>query len=117
MLYEVITTVEDCVSTIALTLPICKVRQVAYSTFTIIHIIDNKEAEVIQFDNPKVILLRNGKSVDFPQMLEIICDKKIYKSKIILEEDDVFVTFSDGAVHAGIGSSLNFGWEHRNNFV
>ena len=34
-------TIEDCVETIAMTLPICKVRQVAYSTFTIIRITDN----------------------------------------------------------------------------
>ena len=32
---------EECVSTIAATLPICSVRGVAYSTFTIIHLINN----------------------------------------------------------------------------
>ena len=31
-------TLEDCVETIAATLPICSVRGVAYSTFTIIHL-------------------------------------------------------------------------------
>ncbi|MDR2053787.1 MAG: serine/threonine-protein phosphatase, partial [Treponema sp.] len=30
--------VEDCVETIAATLPICKVRQIAYSTFTVVRI-------------------------------------------------------------------------------
>ena len=34
---------EDCVSTIAATLPICSVRGVAYSTFTIIHLIENAD--------------------------------------------------------------------------
>ena len=52
---------EDCVSTIAATLPICSVRGVAYSTFTIIHLVENREAELIQYDNPQVILLRDGK--------------------------------------------------------
>lgn len=33
---------EECVSTIAATLPICSVRGVAYSTFTIIHLIETK---------------------------------------------------------------------------
>ena len=43
---------EECVSTIASTLPVCSVRKVAYSTFTIIRILDNKTAHIIQFDNP-----------------------------------------------------------------
>ena len=55
-------TVEDCVKTIAATLPGCEVRKVAYSTFTIIHIVENREAELIQYDNPRVILLRGGRS-------------------------------------------------------
>ncbi len=47
---------EECVSTIAATLPVCSVRGVAYSTFTLLNIIDNKTAEIIQYDNPKVLL-------------------------------------------------------------
>ena len=58
---------EECVSTIAATLPICSVRGVAYSTFTIIHLINNETAELIQYDNPHVILLRNGKNFDYPK--------------------------------------------------
>ena len=57
---------EECVSTIAATLPICSVRGVAYSTFTIIHIVDNAVARLIQYDNPRVILLRGGERYDFP---------------------------------------------------
>ncbi|MEG2053854.1 MAG: serine/threonine-protein phosphatase, partial [Oscillospiraceae bacterium] len=49
--------VDDCVETIAKTLPVCQVRQVAYSTFTIIKIVNNSYAELTQFDNPSVILL------------------------------------------------------------
>ena len=36
--------VEDCVSTIAATLPVCSVRGVAYSTFTIVHIVNDETA-------------------------------------------------------------------------
>ena len=39
--------IEECVSTIAATLPVCSTRGVAYSTFTIIHIINNHTAEII----------------------------------------------------------------------
>ncbi len=104
-------TVEDCVSTIAATLPICKVRQVAYSTFTVIRLGDDLEAELIQYDNPHVVLLRGGKNVDYPKTSETVDGKMIYKTRIALHEDDCFIAFSDGAVHAGVGRSLNFGWQ------
>ncbi len=102
---------EDCVSTIAATLPVCSVRGVAYSTFTLIHIIENRMAEIIQYDNPPVILIRNGKPVDFPKHQLNIGDKIITKSQIRLEEGDVIVAMSDGCPHAGIGTAYNFGWK------
>ena len=58
---------EDCVQTIAETLPICSVRGVAYSTFTILHLVNNSEMELIQYDNPMVILLRDGANYDYPR--------------------------------------------------
>ena len=58
---------EECVSTIAATLPICSVRGVAYSTFTIIHLLHNTQAELIQYDNPHVILLRDNQNFDYPK--------------------------------------------------
>lgn len=103
--------VEDCVSTIAATLPVCSVRRVAYSTFTVIRIDHDLEAELIQYDNPHVVLLRGGKNMDYPKTSELIEGKAIYKSRIALHEDDAFIAFSDGAVHAGVGRTLNFGWQ------
>ena len=103
--------IEDCVSTIALTLPVCSVRQVAYSTFTIIHIIDGAQAEIIQYDNPKLIMLRHGESIDYPTETITIGDKTILKSKIPIMEGDLFIAISDGVPHAGIGMSLNLGWQ------
>ena len=101
---------EECVSTIAATLPICSVRGVAYSTFTIIHLINNETAELIQYDNPHVILLRGGKNFDYPKNELNINGKQIYKSVIDLQENDIFVAMSDGCPHAGIGIAYNFGW-------
>ncbi|MEG1027477.1 MAG: SpoIIE family protein phosphatase, partial [Oscillospiraceae bacterium] len=105
--------IEECVQTIADTLPVCSQRQVAYSTFTIIRLIDNKEAEIFQYDNPNVILLRDGKNFEIPLELLEIGGKNIYRSKIDLYENDIFIAVSDGAVHAGVGMSLNFGWERK----
>ena len=102
---------EECVSTIAATLPICSVRGVAYSTFTIIHIIDNSTVELIQYDNPQIIMLRDCEIHDYPVSEVIIGGKKILKSNIKLRENDIFIAMSDGCPHAGIGTAFNFGWK------
>ena len=102
---------EDCVSTIAATLPICSVRGVAYSTFTILHIIENRTVEIIQYDNPNVIFLRNYEVFDYPKTELNIDGKRILKSVISLQEEDCMIAMSDGCPHAGIGLAFNFGWK------
>ena len=104
---------EECVSTIAATLPICSVRGVAYSTFTISHLINNATAELIQYDNPQIIMLRDEKNYDYPKTEMNIDGKQIYKSMIRLQENDLFVAMSDGCPHAGIGIAYNFGWKRE----
>lgn len=106
--------IEECVHTIASTLPVCEVRKVAYSTFTIISVVNNEYAEIIQYDNPFVIFLRDGKSIDYPKTAVEIDGKTIYKSKIDLQENDVFIAMSDGAIYAGVGKYMNFGWQREN---
>ncbi len=106
-------TLSDCVETIAQTLPICSVRGVAYSTFTIMHLVENREMELLQYDNPLTILLRNGQNYDYPKTEMNIGGKKIYHSLIRLQEDDIFVAMSDGCPHAGIGLAYNFGWKRE----
>lgn len=102
---------ESCVDTIAATLPICSVRGVAYSTFSIIHIKNNEQAELIQYDNPQILFIRNNEVYDYPKQELIMGGKKILKSVISLEEGDAIITMSDGCPHAGIGIAYNFGWK------
>ena len=102
---------EECVETIAATLPVCSVRGVAYSTFTIIHLKNNQVAELIQYDNPHAIVIRDEQVWDYPKTEMNIGGKKIYKSVIKLQENDIFVAMSDGCPHAGIGVAYNFGWK------
>ena len=103
--------IAECVSTIAATLPVCSLRGVAYSTFTIIHLMNNEVADIIQYDNPHVIVIRDYAVYDYPKTEMNIDGKKIYKSTIRLREDDVFVAMSDGCPHAGMGGKYNFGWK------
>ena len=82
---------EECVKTIAATLPVCSVRGVAYSTFTIIHLKNNQTAELIQYDNPYTIIIRDDKNWEYPKTEMNIGGKKIYKSVINLQENDIFI--------------------------
>ena len=107
---------EECVSTIAATLPVCSQRGVAYSTFTIIHVQNNETAEIIQYDNPKVVVLRDEVNYDYPVTEMNVEGKKILKSTIQLQEGDLFIAMSDGCPHAGIGGAYNFGWK-RNDII
>ena len=104
---------EECVETIAATLPVCSVRGVAYSTFTIIHLKNNQIAELIQYDNPHAIIIRDEKNWDYPKTEMNIGGKRIFKSVINLKENDIFVAMSDGCPHAGIGMLYNFGWKRE----
>lgn len=106
--------IDDAVSTMAATLPVCQVRGIAYSTFTIVMISDNDEAEIIQYDNPHVIMLRDGKNVIYPETSFEIDGKTIYRSKLKIQEGDTFILMSDGCIHAGVGMALNYGWQRDN---
>lgn len=106
--------VEECVATVADTLPVCKVRGVAYSTFTILRIEDNREAEIIQYDNPRTIVLREGKALEYSYTTTVIGGKNILKARLAIQDGDVFVLMSDGVIHAGVERTLNYGWQREN---
>ena len=63
-------TLEECVETIVETLPICKVRQVAYSTFSILQVFHSGAAYLVEFDNPSCIFIRNGKLVPIEYVIQ-----------------------------------------------
>ncbi len=110
MLYEG-AGLDSCVETIAKTLPICKVRKVAYATFSILQIFHNGSAYLVEFDNPSCVFIRDGKIVDYPYQVREIENKKIHEYRFTVKKNDCFVLMSDGVIYAGAGSILNLqGW-------
>jgi hypothetical protein len=101
----------ECVETIIQTLPVCAERGVAYSTFSIIHVNTEGKGELFEFDNPEAIYYHNGKCQNFEREELDVCGKKVFRSDLALEENDIIIVMSDGTIHAGIGQILNFGWE------
>ena len=102
--------VDKAVSTIAKTLSICSVRQVAYSTFSILQIFHNGDAYVVEFENPSCVFIRKRELAQIPFTVREIDGKKIRECWFKVQPGDCFVLMSDGAIYAGVGEILNFGW-------
>ncbi|MEG2070555.1 MAG: hypothetical protein RR034_04200, partial [Bacteroidales bacterium] len=67
---------EDCIETIIQSLPVCKVRGVAYSTFSVVHVNKEGKGYLIEFDNPQAIYYHHGKCLDFERNEMEICGQK-----------------------------------------
>jgi len=106
--------IRDAVETIAQTLPVCSERKLAFSTFTIIRLDNNEYADIIQYENPNVILIRNGESIDYTLDTMKIGDKTILHSHVPLEDGDIFIAMSDGVLNASDDGILNPDWDRDN---
>lgn len=102
--------IEEVVDTIIHTLPICSVRKLAYSTFTIVKINNEGTAYIVEFDNPSVFFVRDGIVCEIEKTTKEINGRKIHESKFQLLEKDALIFVSDGVIHAGAGMVLNLGW-------
>ena len=102
--------IDEAVETLASTLPVCKVRGVSYSTFSILQIFHNGDAYLVEYDNPGCIFVRNRRLMDIPSEERMIGGKKIKEYRFKAQVDDCFVLMSDGTIYAGVGELLNFGW-------
>lgn len=103
--------IESCVETIAKTLPICKEREVAYATFSILQIFHSGEAYLVEYDNPDCVFIRDKKIVRYAFKERIIEGKKIHEYRFKAQQNDCFVLMSDGVIYAGAGAILNLqGW-------
>ena len=111
--------IEETIDTITNTLPECQVRKLAYSTFTIIQIKRNGEVYMVEYDNPPVFYFRMGRSMPIHKEKRQVNGKVIYESNFKMRIEDSLTIVSDGAVHAGVGMTLNLGWqwEHINAYL
>jgi serine/threonine protein phosphatase PrpC len=101
---------DECVDTVAAALPVCRVRRLAYSTFTVLQL-EKNIAYLVQYDNPSAVILRKGKRLNYPTHVHFVGEKEIHESQIPLQEDDIIVLMTDGVINAGIGKLAPKGWE------
>jgi len=98
------------------TLPVCSVRKVSYSTFTIIDIEDDGTTTIVEYDNPRCLITRAQEEFD-PHWEDLILEseqnkgKKLRICKFIAQLEDRIFFWSDGVVQSGMGSrAFPFGW-------
>lgn len=104
-------TIEDTFDTVMRTLPVCQIRQIAYSTMCIVEMDHEGNGKLYEYDNPPVFIVQKGVVKNLQKTVQEIQGKTIKTSTFKLEEDDYITVISDGVVHAGIGHLLNHGWE------
>ncbi|MDK2823367.1 MAG: hypothetical protein PWQ67_271 [Clostridia bacterium] len=101
--------VNEVVETIVQTLPTCKVRGLAYSTFTIIKVNRMGEVHLFEYDSPPILKLSKGKAELISTSTKRIFGKKIGEAYFKLAENEILVIVSDGVTQAGLGEILPLG--------
>lgn len=97
-------------------LPVCSVRKISYSTFTIADI-DSRTGKtlIVEYDNPRTMVFRGTQPIEMERRKEIIeGDSRshvIHISESTLIRGDRIVMVSDGITQSGLGKEAhNFGW-------
>lgn len=101
---------DEVVNTLGRTLPVCKVRQLAYSTFTIIQINHDGQVYIAEFDNPATRYIQAGNLISLTTKSRSIGSFLVKETSFKANVNDMLVAVSDGVIHAGIGKRLDFGW-------
>jgi len=97
------------VETMSETLPVCAVRNLAYSTFTVAKFFPRGRTHLTEFDNPHVFILRDRKIRRVRYRDRTIQNRRIHDAKLRLGLGDWLVMVSDGVINAGIGAASDLG--------
>ncbi len=100
---------EHVIQTIADTLPICKVRGLAYATLAILQIDDGGQARLFEYDSPETILLRDDQLVPVQRSERLVAGRQIYEASFTVQDGDLLLMVSDGVIHAGVGGLFDLG--------
>lgn len=98
------------------TLPVCSVRKVSYSTFTIVDIESSGRTTILNYDNPDCIVLRSQEILSL-EWENILLDSEKNKGKEIkvctfqARKEDRIILLTDGITQSGLGGEKYLlGW-------
>ncbi len=107
------------------TLPVDSVKQMNYSTFTIVEIDVEGEVRILEYENPKTLILR-GLHLYEPEWNCVVLEGEKYAGKEVLTttfrplKEDRIIFCSDGVTQSGLGSErfpMGWGLDNLQKFV
>jgi hypothetical protein len=110
---------DEVVQTLSETLPVDRIRKLAYSTFAIAQFFSQGTATIAEFDTPSTIFLRGRKIQPIVYEERSIDGKRVHESVLEFKSGDWIIFVSDGVLNAGIGGvyPLGWGWEQAARFL
>jgi len=88
-------------------LPVCQVRKISYSTFSVIDVNDEGDAKIIEEGNPEFLWIRNNEVIQAPYdtiQSKTFKNRCMKSYKIKLELGDRLIFCSDGVTQCGLGN-------------
>ena len=101
---------DEVVRTVSETLPICRVRKIAYSTFAMAQLFSEGRAKLVAFDSPPPFLVHRNRTQELPYEECEVGGKRICDYSFPLRPGDWLGLVSDGVINAGIGGAYPLGW-------
>jgi len=101
---------DNVLETLANTLPVCKVRKIAYSTFAIAQLFPSGNAYVAEYDSPETFFFRRKVAQPLPYHERQVAERTVREATLRLRAGDWLVLVTDGEMHAGVGGRWNLGW-------
>lgn len=97
------------------TLPVCSVRQISYSTFTIIDIEIGGRVSILEYDNPQCTIFRKNEVFNPGWQCLLLEEgknkKELLYTSFVPQKEDRILFWSDGIAQSGLGSDkYPFGW-------
>lgn len=101
------TNIKKACETIMNALPVCQIRKISYSTFSVLDCDEEGNAKIVEEGNPQFLWIRNGKILE--PKFEVLTSKNfpnrhmhIYHLK--MEMNDRLIFCSDGVTQAALGT-------------
>lgn len=102
--------IDEVIETIASTLPICKERKLAYSTFSVAQLRKDGRTYLVEYDNPAAFFGHRQRLITPHTVTRTIGGKRINETFYGMRDGDWLVIISDGILHAGVGMVMNMVW-------